>query len=1280
MKIKFYFIFWAYILVLGLSQSSFAQRFPVIIQGNVLDAETNKPIQNVNVFLSGTTVGTSTGPNGKYTIRDSVLAGKYSLVYSHVGYNTQVKELMIVQEGTLQEDTLRENILKVDMLLIPKQNTLSEVVVKAKKDLVWQKQLQVFQREFLGTSSMGKQCKILNPWVLSFNQSRDTLMASAPKEVIVENQALGYKIYCDLVAFHHVNFFTTYLAYYRFEALKPQNNKQARKWNKARLQAFYGSFRHFSIALLHDRLKKEGFKIKYSKLSPEAYTPEQPLTPIQPQKLHSKNHIILPDYLSITYRKREEMEFIKSIISQGKKIRARARFSRALPQNSWISIKGGKLKVSDLGLILDNPLKLQTYGYWAWQRVGNRLPTGFIPERLNQAIQLSKIGKVKQLQRYVQRHPQEKVYLHQDKPYYALGDTVWVSGYVVQAQNHNPSNLSRVLYVDLIDPNGQLKQQLKLKVEKGKAAGDFTLDTAYVSGTYRLQAYTKLMATDHQDYLFQREFEVGQVTKQSLTGNITYKSTTANGQQSIRYTLTLQDQFRQTLNDQDFDLLIRTNQKVYRQQRLKTNAQGIIQGSLDIPASESSSHLEFIAKNKAKATQRFYISIGHPIKQVRFFPEGGHLITGVPSQVAFKAINHQGLGVKVRGRVINQVGEEITTFESAHLGMGKFTFTPQKSAQYTVIVSSGDGSKQQFKLPQALPQGFVLNVYPISQNQSKLRLQSPRRKRTKFIIIAHCRGKSVYTASGIVKRNRPFEAIIKHDQLPSGILTFTVFDESFAPQCERLVFSRNHLQDLQINLNAPPRATLPREQVTLQIDVGNQPNANLSIAVVDESLVQHDAQQTHILSHLLLTSDIKGYIEQPNFYFKDEKLATRKALDLLMMTQGWRRFTWQQVNTNHRQTSKQLIEKSLKIQGMVTKPSGKPVAGASVTLLSLDQKVTKITQTRDDGRFSFDHLQLYKGDRLVFKALTANGKTKLKVKLDTTLSALNIKPLPLASRSGINATQADPKTLYIQHQAKQLQIRKSLQPDISVKMLEEVQVKAKRITGQQYSQRTIQLYSQPSYRVRVDSGHFKARDGDLFMNYIQGKIPSLKVYRHNTGRYMLTFRGSELNAAWGGNPEIMYLLDGQPVDSEVLSIIDLSNIAYIDMVSPAKASLYASGSSGGSGTAMNGVLAIYTKKDYTHSKIFRYRGIKSILYQYGFDQASQFYVPPYDNPAFAKSRLPDYRSTIYWNPAVKVVNGKARVSFFNAESVTKYRVIIEGISNTGQVGRMIHRYRVKSKE
>ena len=554
MKFKCYPIIIVVIFICIIQRPAFAQNFSVVIQGNVLDAETNLPVDKVNVFLSGTTLGASTDANGKYVIRDSISTGKYTVVFSHIKYKIEAKEL------SLDLSTASADTLKLNVLLIPTKTTLEEITIKAAKDITWKRRFKHFEEKFLGTSALGRRCKITNPWVLDFKKHRDTLIASANKEIIVENQDLGYKIYCKLVKFHNVDFVTNYLAYYRFKKLAPSSNKQAQKWERARTRAFYGSFQHFASSLLHNRLS---FYIKYRKIPPQNLGRQDLTTTITAKQLHNGKEIIMPHYLNIVYNQREEMAYIKAFIRQGINLDASTRYNQAISQSSWISITGGKLKVSDLGVIMDDPTKLQTYGYWAWQRVGNLLPSDFVPTAYKQTLRLSKIAKVKELTQFSQNNPQEKVYLHQDKPYYAIGDTMWVSGYVVDAKSHRPTKHSGVLYIDLIDQQKQLKKRHKLKIDNGKAAIDIPLDTSFNPGRYHLRAYTKLMTLGDHQFLFQREFEVGQMNKSTFEGKLTYQNKVTDNKESVEYKLALKDQFGQVLSNQVFDLLTDLSQSDY---------------------------------------------------------------------------------------------------------------------------------------------------------------------------------------------------------------------------------------------------------------------------------------------------------------------------------------------------------------------------------------------------------------------------------------------------------------------------------------------------------------------------------------------------------------------------------------------------------------------------------------------------------------------------------------------------------------------------------------------
>lgn len=1258
----------------GFLHKATSQNIATSIKGQILNAETNRPIDKVNVFLSGTTIGASTDQSGKYFIKGPIPKGQYSLVFSHINYSI-TSQIIVV--ATSQKLTFNK-------VLIPKKSTLGTVTVAAKRDRKWEQHFQVFKKEFLGTSSIGRKCKIANPWVLNFKEKHDTLYATAKKELVVENPSLGYKIFFTLKKFKTHQAHTTYLGESRFEKLTPKDQKQTRKWDKARNKAFYGSFRHFACALMYKRLSKEGFVINYNADSPAQ---NQQLNGIKAENILYKNQIIFPYYLNITYKEYEDSEYINWITQRTVLSQKLDRLNKARYQSSWIKIKGNhKLKVSNMGVIMDSPDKLQSYGYWAWQRLGNLLPADFFPEELLQKIKLSRIHVVKQLDEYLQNEPQEKVYLHQDKAYYALGDTLWLSGYVVNAKTHKPSNLSKIVYVDLIDENNQVKQQLKLYNDQGKTAGEFIIDPKYSPGMYRLRAYTQLMLDAGQRFFFNRRFEVGlPVNSNSLKIKLNFKNKSLATHELINYQFSLKDKFNQPLVNKKVTIVAKANGKTYASQKFTISKKGKIKGQIQIPSSEKAPYIELIAqtgKKDHKVSKKFHVPLSKTKVAIGFFPEGGYLINGLNNQVAFKATNKQGAGVPVKGQIVDESGNKVVSFASSHLGMGKFSFVPQVSVQYTAVVVQSDSTTLKTDLPASRDNGFVLSIAPAPEDQSVITVQS--RKKQRFTLIAHCRGEAVYTVAGKSRKNKPFEATIKHKDLPAGIIHFTLFDNELTPRCERLIFAGKKQNALDINLKVSKNAA-PRKRTELKFNVKNlknhHPLSYLSVAVIDEGLNSDKRVQNHILSSLLLTSDLKGYIENPAFYFRNKEPQTLQALDLLMMTQGWRRFTWQQVQKGEYR-AKNALKKGFTITGKVTNMFGKTMAHGMVTLMNFATGTLKVAETNDKGKFVFKDLPLVNGTKILLKAVSLKGKKRLEITLDKSsdvlpITVLNDYPKPEAFVVDQHNTHATRQGV----QGKRRTVMGKFNG--AIPMLDEVEITAGKIDWLKEKKRIKHVYNEPTYRLKLDSGIHKPNNNDDFLSYLKGRIPGLAIKPdpNQFNVYKLYFRYSD-GTTFRGDKAVLCLLNEQPVDFTALMGLQLDEIAYIDMLSSAKAAMYGMMSVGeGNGSAANGVLAVYLKKDAKSSlTIPKLNGLLSLTYTKGFHTTRQFYVPPYHNKAFAKKNLPDVRSTVYWNPFVKVENGEAKINFYNADAPSRYKIVVEGISQEGDIGRKIGYYEVKAKE
>lgn len=915
-----------------------------------------------------------------------------------------------------------------------------------------------------------------------------------------------------------------------------------------------------------------------------------------------------------------------------------------------------------------------------------------------QAIKLSQVQTVKQLATYTQRRPQEKVYLHQDKSFYFTGDTLWMSAYIVDAQTHQPSELSKLLYIELIDEDQQIRKQLHLPAQEGKAKGRFVMEPFLTPGKYRLRAYTRLMADADPAYFFNQYFEIGGIGQSPTTVKLTYENKKATAQETVGYQLKLSDDKAAQLAGKKVAVTIKTAGKTYQNRVLKTDAQGNIQGELSLPATEKAAYLEIVAKSPRKNkegnfSKSFFIPINRQRPAVQFFPEGGDLVTGFSNQVAFKAVNAQGWGVDVKGYIVDDKDNKVVDFQSQHAGMGKFSLKPAKKRKYSAIITQANGVQQKIPLPEAKENGFILHINNDSEDFLAITLRSGTSKKQNFSLIGHSRGKPVYTYSGTLQKKKAFTLKIAKSTLPSGIVLFTLFDKNFQPRGERLAFINNAKQ-LQIDLETNKTNYQPRAKVEMRLKVNSRKfdtvATALSLAVVSDEFSIPVANQTNILSNLLLTSDLKGFVENPGFYFKNNQLTTRQALDLLMLTQGWRRFTWDKVLNDQQAPPKINIEQGLAISGKITTKSGKPVANGIVTVLAPKVNLAQTAISDEKGRFAFKNLFLYNFTKVVIKATNAKGKSNVKVVLDK-----NHTPVKIDIQQPYNqfiAFKNGQASSIEQYQIKQLKKKE---------LLDEVTVTAKRRKAKKLpKRRTGQLHNKPTHRLNMEN--VTSYGANNLLDYLQNKFPGVKVVQaqhsdvdefgnlvNGIAQPMILIRNSNSSFVGLSTPgsvreaadsqsdiEPLYLLDGTPVDIFTLLNIPIENIAQVDILSSTQSAIYGM-------AARNGVVAVFTKlgRGYIPSgRPASGKGLMKFVFSEGYHQTREFYVPPYRLDSFRKLRLPDERTTLYWNPHIKVKNGEAEVSFYTADQPGRYKVIVEGLSKQGEIARKEMYIEVGKKE
>ncbi|RZJ19835.1 MAG: hypothetical protein EON51_16540, partial [Acinetobacter sp.] len=508
---------------------------------------------------------------------------------------------------------------------------------------------------------------------------------------------------------------------------------------------------------------------------------------------------------------------------------------------------------------------------------------------------------LKKLEEFTKKFPQEKVHLHIDKPYFIAGEDIWLKGYLVTADKNEPSDLSKILYIDLISPDNKVAKKITLAVDSGRTFGQLTIPDSLASGNYRLRAYTNYMRNFGEDFFFERFIAIG------------------------------------NLSDVD----------------------------------------------KPKSTQNIKKTIA-----LQFFPEGGNMVYGLRGKVGIKATDENGLGINAKGYVIDDTKEKVAIFNTEFAGMGTFALNPVKGRSYQAVIEKPDGSLAIYKLPKILDNGYSLSINNLSKADTiliKVATTSDLVKGQKLSLLAQCNG-TVFFTSIVNVDNQIFTASILKATFPTGIIQFTLFTEQ-TPIAERIIFI-NHKDQLKINL-ALKKSKLIDNQTILDLsttDYNNNPiDGNFSIAITDLNKTPfNEDDETTLISNLLLSSNLKGFVEQPNYYFNNPNQDKERQLDNLLLTQGWRRFLWKDVTDGSDFPPKYASEQSLNIAGLVTDNYNKPLTNAKVTLVSITNGFDMVldTTTNNAGRFVFDRLDVPDTVSFILQAKSKNNDKNVKVIID----------------------------------------------------------------------------------------------------------------------------------------------------------------------------------------------------------------------------------------------------------------------------------------------------------
>lgn len=649
---------------------------------------------------------------------------------------------------------------------------------------------------------------------------------------------------------------------------------------------------------------------------------------------------------------------------------------------------------------------------------------------------------------------------------------------------------------------------------------------------------------------------------------------------------------------------------------------------------------------------------------LQFFPEGGQLIAGIPQKVAFKAIDSKGMPVSVSGTLKANQGELSLSFQSSHDGMGMIEFTPMANTTYTARLN---GTDFESTLPFQATEGIAFSVDNLFNTESiMLRIQSSdTESSTPLFLIAQSRGWVSYTMQFDLENGEKTLAVPK-SLLADGMVQFTIFTQEGMPLAERLIF--NDREDLlNINIDASQTIVNARGKTELVVKVtdkeGNPVSGSFSMAAMQDINSQDENQSSHIDEYLLLSSDLKGYIHNPAYYFDKNNPSRLQHLDLVMRTNGWTRLRWQALEEALDAKPRYALENSIDVNGrLLIHGRKKGVKNGSVTSINnKGQDATAIVAVTDrKGYFNLKGVNPQDNAKVMLKGLSQRGNKKISFEIDTTYSTIPIdaqlynrfsnthNTSYLLPGAGLNKYQSNRELLLANAAMNADEPADSSQLSLSRKS----------------------LYGSPSYSVKFEELTRGSTAGNVFQ-YLNGRIPGLKMTADGPiirGTTTNPFGDEEDSTSNKGNMPLIYL-DNALVDMGAMTAVPVDIMERLEIFKGPDALVLGMG-------AQAGALLFFTKLGSEIPTAIP-NGVFSFKMK-GYHIARDFYVPAYDQPL---SFTPDHRKTIFWEPHIVTdENGLATISYFNTDYPGDVLVSIEGLSFYGTPGHTSYRYTVNIKE
>ena len=619
---------------------------------------------------------------------------------------------------------------------------------------------------------------------------------------------------------------------------------------------------------------------------------------------------------------------------------------------------------------------------------------------------------------------------------------------------------------------------------------------------------------------------------------------------------------------------------------------------------------------------------------VRFFPEGGQLVQNLKSKVAFQAIGKHGKGIDITGYIRNEAGDTVSRFQTLKFGIGNFSFTPRPGARYEAVVSYS-GKQSRHPLPSINDSGYVLSVNTINNAKVHIIISSAGIEAIDtMILFIHTRNKTKI-ALATTLRDGQGGFLVDRSKLGEGVSHLTVFNGKGQPVCERLYFIRP-TEQLTPQLKLEKNSFARREKVTMNISAKSTNNSlipsSLSVSVYKLDSTQLDGPM-NIYHYLMLTSDLKGVVEAPEYYFNSNDSIVNEATDNLMLTHGWRRFKWTDIIEGKGLSRRFSPEyEGMIISGTMFRGDSISVGASELAYLSFPGRQPQFFTAQTDANGDFEFLVKNPVGRRETVIQAVRSPKLYTVALHNTFSMDYSSGAINSLRLGDNLKNA------VLLNAIHSQANDYFYKETNSLAAESVD--------------SLLFYGTPDKTYRLDDYRRFPTMEDVMREYVPEVTVMTRGQRNNL--YVLNRKKEDFFAE-----DPLVLVDGIPITStHRVTVMPAANVKTLDII----AQRYRLGPA-----SFGGIVSLKTSNG-------RLGGLEPEPGAYAFDfdglqLEREFYSPVHTSFAQEDDRIPDFRTVLYWKPILTVAADKAeQLNFFTSDEVGSFIIVVEGLTEDGISG------------